>query len=147
MLWVLIKWVCVLGEVILMSTHNICFMGKLRTLSQNYHQILLLNESLENTYSDSCVASHNSWLSNIHHFIYLLFFFLFQIYSKAFIFNGTFYMSRGFFFFFFFLPLFYKHLKTKLTSSSYTYWLIISTPCYKLPFYIHWHYKYSVQYM
>ena len=28
-----------------MSTHNICFYGEIRKLSQNYHQILLLNNS------------------------------------------------------------------------------------------------------
>ena len=28
-----------------MSTHNMCFYGEIRKLSQNYHQILLLNSS------------------------------------------------------------------------------------------------------
>ena len=48
MLWVLIRSAC---EALLMSTHNICFYGEIRKISQNYHPTHLLNKS-----SDSCIT-------------------------------------------------------------------------------------------
>ena len=45
MLWVLIR-----SASVLMSTHSICFYGEIRKISQNYHQMLLLNNSSANPF-------------------------------------------------------------------------------------------------
>ena len=42
-------------QVLLMSTHNVCFMEKLRKLSQNYHQILLFNKSSAWVFRQTCL--------------------------------------------------------------------------------------------
>ena len=46
MLWVLNRSASMsFNEALLMSTHNICLYGELEKITQNYHQILLLNKS------------------------------------------------------------------------------------------------------
>ena len=40
MLWVLIRSA---GEVLLISTHNICIYGEIEKIILNYHQVLLIN--------------------------------------------------------------------------------------------------------